>query len=72
MPALGPIKRRELIRRLKQLGFTGPHTGGKHEYMVKGKIRLALPNPHQGDVSRDLLIRILRQGDIDRKAWEKL
>jgi len=40
--------------------------------MVKGKIKLALPNPHQSEVSRDLLAGILRQGEIDREEWENL
>lgn len=35
MPALKPIKRRELISRLRELGFEGPYSGGKHQYVVK-------------------------------------
>jgi hypothetical protein len=33
---------------------------------------LILPNPHEGDISRGLLVRILRQAGIDRKQWEQL
>ena len=29
MPKFGPIKRKDLIRYLQQLGFTGPYSGGK-------------------------------------------
>ncbi|MGH7454941.1 MAG: type II toxin-antitoxin system HicA family toxin [bacterium] len=72
MPAFGPIKRKDLIHYLKELGFDGPYAGGKHQYMVKGEIKLTVPNPHQSDISRDLLARILRQGGIDRSEWEKL
>jgi len=72
MPAFGPTKHRDLIRCLKDSGFAGPFTGGKHQYMVKGQIRLAIPNPHQGDISRDLLARILRQAEITRDEWERL
>jgi len=71
MPPLRPVKRKELIRRLRRLGFVGPHSGGKHEYMVKGNLRLALPNPHQGDISVELLVRILRQARVSREEWEK-
>ena len=46
MPSFGPIKRKDLIRYLKELGFEGPYSGGKHQYMVREQIRLALPNPH--------------------------
>jgi predicted RNA binding protein YcfA (HicA-like mRNA interferase family) len=72
MPQLGPIKRRDLIRFLKELGFEGPYAGGKHQYMVRGEVRLTLPNPHQRDIGRDLLTRILRQAGIDRDKWERL
>ena len=72
MPPLGPIKRKELIHYLRELGFDGPYAGGKHQYMIKGEIKLTVPNPHQSDISRDLLARILRQGGIDRSEWEKL
>jgi len=36
MPTLRPIKRRDLIRYLRELGFEGPYAGGKHEYMGYG------------------------------------
>jgi predicted RNA binding protein YcfA (HicA-like mRNA interferase family) len=60
MAGLAPVTRRALIVRLHELGFEGPYTGGKHEFMVKGQLRLTVPNPHQGEIGRDLLIRILR------------
>lgn len=72
MPPLNPIKRRNFIRRLKKLGFAGPYSGGKHQYMVKDQIKLAIPNPHQGDIGPDLLARILRQADISREEWDAL
>ncbi len=72
MPPFGPISRRELVIYLRQLGFDGPYSGSKHQFMVKGSLRLRIPNPHQGDVSRDLLSRILQQAGIDRGDWEKL
>jgi predicted RNA binding protein YcfA (HicA-like mRNA interferase family) len=72
MPPFGPIKRQDLIRHLRELGFKGPYAGGKHQYMLKAEIKLAIPNPHQGDISRELLNRILRQAGIERDEWEKL
>ncbi|GEM_PF-1313931 len=48
MPSFGPVKRKDLIRALKQAGFDGPHAGGKHEFMVKGDLRLTLPNSASG------------------------
>jgi predicted RNA binding protein YcfA (HicA-like mRNA interferase family) len=72
MPAFGSIKRKDLMRTLKDAGFEGPHAGGKHEFMVKGNLRLTLPNPHQGEINKDLLSRIIKQAGISRSEWEKL
>ena len=72
MPSFGIIKRKDLIRTLKEAGFDGPHAGGKHEFMVKGNLRLTIPNPHQGEIGKDLLSRILKQAGISRDEWEKL
>ncbi len=70
MPPFGPISRRDLVRALRSFGFTGPLAGGNHEYMVRGNLRLALPNPHHGMISRDLVARMLRQAGITREEWE--
>jgi predicted RNA binding protein YcfA (HicA-like mRNA interferase family) len=72
VPQLRPIKRAELIRYLQILGFEGPFSGGKHQFMLKGVIRLRLPNPHKKDVGRELLSRILKQAGVDKDSWEKL
>ena len=72
MSRLVPVSRNELLRRLHKLGFEGPYSGGKHQYMVKGQLKLAVPNPHQGEIGRDLLARILRQAGIEREDWERL
>jgi predicted RNA binding protein YcfA (HicA-like mRNA interferase family) len=72
MPAWRAIKLRELISSLKKAGFQGPYSGGKHQYMVKGELRLTIPNPHQGDISISLLSKILRQANIGRDEWEQL
>jgi predicted RNA binding protein YcfA (HicA-like mRNA interferase family) len=72
MPKVGPIKRRDLIRYFKQLGFDGPLPGGKHEYMVRGTIRVIVPNPHQDDISQAFLQRLLKEANISRIEWESL
>lgn len=72
MPTFGPIKRGDLIRNLKKLGFEGPFSGGSHQYIVKGQLKLFIPNPHQGDISRPLLSKILKQAGIAKEEWEQL
>ena len=68
---LRPVSRRELVARLKALGFSGPYTGGRHQFMVRGSIRLVLPNPHRGEIGVDLLKRILRQAGIEEEEWRE-
>ncbi len=72
MPRLGPVKRQDLIRYFRQLGFDGPFSGGKHQLMRKGEIVVRLPNPHKSDIGTELLARILRQARIERVDWERL
>jgi hypothetical protein len=72
MPKIGPIKRVDLIRFLRKSGFLGPYSGGKHQLMIKGTITVRVPNPHQSDISKGLLLRILNQGGINKSDWEKL
>ena len=72
MPAVGLTKRKDLIRFLKRVGFEGPFSGGKHQFMLKEGLRLTLPNPHKQDISPSLLLKILKQADISRETWEGL
>ncbi len=72
MPALRPIKRSDLINYMKQVGFLGPYSGGKHQFMIKNQLRLTLPNPHQSDIGVNLLSKILKQAGVSKSEWEKL
>jgi predicted RNA binding protein YcfA (HicA-like mRNA interferase family) len=72
VPSLGPIKRDAFIRYLRSLGFDGPFSGTKHQFMKKGTLRLRIPNPHQHEIGRDLLLSILKEAEISRETWEKL
>ncbi len=72
MPPFGPIRRKELVRCLRCLGFQGPFAGGRHEFMLRDDLTVWIPNPHEGDIGRELLARILRQAGIAREDWEKL
>jgi predicted RNA binding protein YcfA (HicA-like mRNA interferase family) len=71
MPHFGPISRKELIRSLRQFGFEGPYSGGRHQFMIKGNLTIRVPNPHQADIGKELLTRILRQAGITKEEWEK-
>ena len=71
MPSWAPTKRRDLIAGLRRVGFTGPFSGGKHQFMTRGDVVLTIPNPHRGDIGVGLLSVILRQAGISRKDWER-
>ena len=69
MPKLGPLSLRAFIVRMRKFGFAGPYQEGKHPYMLKGSITLTIPNPHEKEISQDLLVRLLRQAGITRSQW---
>jgi predicted RNA binding protein YcfA (HicA-like mRNA interferase family) len=69
MPSLDPVSRRELVRKLKGLGFEGPFAGGKHQWMRRAGLRLTIPNPHGGAIDPGLIRRILRQAGITLDEW---
>lgn len=71
MPRLTPVKWRDLVKRLRALGFDGPFSGGKYLYMVQGDLVLTIPNPHRQEVGVDLLRRLLRQASVSRREWDK-
>jgi len=72
MPFYGPITRRNLIKGLKQFGYEGPYSGGKHEYLLKNGKRLTIPNPHKGDISTRFLGELLKEAGIPKEEWENI
>ena len=64
------LSRRELVRRFRALGYTGPFSGGRHQFMVRGEKKIRIPNPHgSGDVHIGLVKEILRQAGISESEW---
>ena len=72
MPKFGPVMRKDLIRYLRQLNFTGPFSGGKHQFMVKENLKVKIPNPHKSDIDKNLLNEILKEIGIDKTKWGEL
>jgi predicted RNA binding protein YcfA (HicA-like mRNA interferase family) len=67
-----PISRKDLIKKFRSLDFSGPYSGGRHQFMAKGKLKIRVPNPHKsGDISDSLLREILRQAGISKNEWNK-
>ena len=72
MPVFGPLQRIDFIKCMRKIGFEGPFSGGKHQFMIKGSKVIRIPNPHKKDIGKGLLSRILRQAGISREEWEKI
>ena len=66
---LAPVAWRDLVTRLRDLGFEGPYRGGKHPYMVRQSLVLSVPNPHRKVIGVELLQRILKQAEVSREEW---
>lgn len=67
-----PISRRELMRKLRQLRFDGPFSGGRHQFMGRGAFKISVPNPHGQDIGRNLISRIIKDLKISKEDFEKL
>ncbi|MCR4292600.1 MAG: type II toxin-antitoxin system HicA family toxin [Candidatus Kuenenia sp.] len=66
------ISRKELIGKFKALGYIGPFSGGKHQFMIKGKKKIRIPNPHGNkDVDISLVKEIIRQAGMSSEEWDK-
>lgn len=57
------------MKKFRRLGFDGPYSGGRHLFMVRGEMKVRIPNPHQGDISRYLVAEILRQAGVSNNEW---
>ncbi|TAJ15597.1 type II toxin-antitoxin system HicA family toxin [Patescibacteria group bacterium] len=61
---------RELIKKLKRLGFDGPESGGNHKLMNRDGKKVSLPhaNGHH-DIAVKLLFKILKEGGVTKEEW---
>ncbi|MFL6201365.1 MAG: type II toxin-antitoxin system HicA family toxin [Thermoanaerobaculia bacterium] len=54
-----PCKRRDFLRKLRALGFEGPFAGSRHQFLVRGANRLAIPTNEEYSIPQ--LRMMLRQ-----------
>ncbi len=76
MSRWAPCKRTLFIRRLRRLDFEGPLSGSRHQFMVRGNHRLALPSNDEYSVPQlRMMIREV-EGIIGRGVpldeWNRL
>ncbi|MGL5135675.1 MAG: type II toxin-antitoxin system HicA family toxin [Planktothrix sp.] len=71
-----PCKRRDFIQKLQKVGFSGPFSGSKHQFMIYESHRLTIPSNDEYSVPQlRIMIRevedILAQ-QITLKEWDSL
>jgi predicted RNA binding protein YcfA (HicA-like mRNA interferase family) len=66
------ISWRKMVQKFRRLGFDGPYSGGRHLFMIKRKLKVHISNPHKGNISKDLVMEILRQAEISPKDWDNV
>ena len=71
-----PCERRVFIRRLRRLGFDGPFSGSRHQFMVYQHRRLAVPSNAEFSVAQLRLVLREVEGILEHRitqdAWTAL
>jgi hypothetical protein len=71
-----PCKRRDFIRRLRKIGFDGPYSGTRHQFMILGQHRLAIFTNSEFSVPQlRMMVREVQQivgRDIHPDEWNNL
>lgn len=71
-----PCKRRRFVRRLRSLGFEGPYSGTRHQFLVYGQHRLAIPSNAEYSVPQvRMMIReaeAILGREIALAEWDRL
>lgn len=71
-----PCKRRRFIRRMRTLGFEGPYSGTRHQFLILEQNRLAIPSNSEYSVPQ--LRMMVRQAEaiigreIPLAQWDQL
>ncbi len=76
MSRWSPCKRRQFIQRLRKLGFDGPFSGTRHQFMVYQEHRLAVPSNAEYSIPqlRMMLkeVELILGRKITADEWERL
>lgn len=71
-----PCKRAEFVRRLRRLGFDGPYSGKRHQFLVFADYRLAIPsNPEYSVPQLRMMLReteVILKREISVTEWQSL
>jgi len=71
-----PCKRNDFIRKLRKLGFDGPYSGSRHQFLIFAQKRMTIPSNAEYSVPQ--LRMLLREvsnvvgREITLEAWVNL
>ena len=76
MSQWNPCKRNEFIKKLRKLGFIGPYSGTRHQFLINKHYRLTIPSNSEYSVPQlRMMIRevegIIERG-ISADEWNTL
>jgi hypothetical protein len=71
-----PCKRRDFLKKLRKLGFEGPFSGTRHQFLVLGNHRLAVPSNEEYSVPQlRMMLREVQEvlgREIGLEEWVRL
>ena len=67
MSRWSPCKRHEFVRRLRKLGFEGPYSGTKHQFMLFQNNRLTIPSNKEYSVPQFKMMLKEVERNIERE-----
>jgi hypothetical protein len=76
MAAWRPLKRREFVRKLRALGFNGPFSGTRHQFLILGQHRQTIPTNSEFSVPQVKMLLRQVESILERKLsldeWDSL
>ena len=76
MKTWNPCKRNDFIRKLRNLGFDGPFSGTRHQFMIYEQYRLAIPSNKEYSIPQLKMmiqeIEMITGERIPQEFWNEL
>ncbi|AVH69183.1 hypothetical protein NLP_0258 [Nostoc sp. 'Lobaria pulmonaria (5183) cyanobiont'] len=71
-----PCKRRDFVKKLRWLGFDGPFSGTRHQFMVYGEYRLTIPSNDEYSVPQLRMmigeVEVILEREITLEEWNSV
>lgn len=71
-----PCKRRDFVKKLRCIGFEGPYSGTRHQFMVYDQHRLTIPSNDEYSVPQLRMmigeVEVILEREIALEEWNSL